>query len=96
MDPSVPAAVGHGVVGPQIPGGIPLLGPAPGVHPVLVEAQSLCAMALALCLVGSLDLALPVVCTGWLACSLSMPHGFGRYRSHSIRGATEWVNSPTD
>ena len=22
--------------------------------------------------------------------------GFGRYRSHSIRGATEWVNSPTD
>ena len=28
MDPSVPAAVGHGVVGPQIPGGIPLLGPA--------------------------------------------------------------------
>ena len=26
----------HGVVGPQIPGGIPLLGPAPGVHPVLV------------------------------------------------------------
>ena len=54
----------HGVVGPQIPGGIPLLGPAPGVHPVLVEAQSLCAMALALCLVGSLDPAwLPPRCS---------------------------------
>ena len=43
-------AVGFLFLFAQIPGGIPLLGPAPGVHPVLVEAQSLCAMALALCL----------------------------------------------
>ena len=64
----------HGVVGPQIPGGIPLLGPAPGVHPVLVEAQSLCAMALALCRVGLIGLV--GAPTEW-ASQLDAPVGLG-------------------
>ena len=66
------------VVGPQIPGGIPLLGPAPGVHPVLVEAQSLCAMALALCRVGSLDLALAGLITPRVSLAITLPRS-GRH-----------------
>ena len=71
-----PIALANGVVGPQIPGGIPLLGPAPGVHPVLVEAQSLCAMALA-SLCGAYPLTLPVRGWWWDEMPLSSQRGLG-------------------